>query len=97
MQSRLGKTCGHPILWLRALCFGWVRSSSALSRQPQLAGHDDEVGQRQRFHLAHQVAAVDFYGDLARSDFTRDLLLRRPATIKPMTACSRGVNEANRR
>src|SRR5271168_886325 len=41
----------------------------------QLVGHPGEVRQRSRVHLSHDLAAMDFYGDLADPDVVGNLLI----------------------
>lgn len=47
----------------------------AVCREIQLVGHPGQVRQRSRLHLSHDLAAMDFYGDLADADVVGDLLV----------------------
>src|SRR6516162_67102 len=44
-------------------------------REVQFVGHPGQVRQRSRLHLSHDLAAMDFYGDLADADIEGDLLV----------------------
>src|SRR5207253_6960971 len=45
-------------------------------REVQLVGHPGQVRQRSSLHLSHDLAAMDFYGDLADADVVGDLLVK---------------------
>ena len=42
-------------------------------------GHSDQFGQRVRIHLLHDAPAMDLDRNLGNSDFSRDLLVHKPA------------------
>src|SRR5690348_160529 len=58
----------------RAGC-GYLAALRLFPGEVQAVGHPGQIGQRGRLHLSHDLAAVDFYRDLADADLVGDLLV----------------------
>jgi hypothetical protein len=73
LHCRTRASPGSDVIHIAALQYGAGASLALGMTKPERFGHPDEIGHRPRTDLSHDVAAMDFHGDLAEVDLGRYL------------------------
>src|ERR1700754_1246420 len=71
----MSRTRAIPVPWARSAPVPWYRCASA-RRETEPRRHADELGDRRRLHLLHDVRAMGFDRSLRRRQIESDLLVQ---------------------